>query len=143
MSTVSGILKRPIAARGIQSTNPRSSMEERHFRRFLDRFPVVRSPYYCADTERESCTHSAKDERASGRNVQNEMVKKDALAKTSDEDPFWQKLRVAAEKKVQQRRRSFAGHFKASTRDLFTENLVLKLHKDSLMPKETDVINQH
>ncbi|KAG1338329.1 hypothetical protein COCNU_04G006350 [Cocos nucifera] len=75
-------------------------MEERHFRRFLDRFPVVRSRYYCANTERESCTHSAKNEIASHRNVQNKMVKKDDLAKTSDEDPFWQKLRIAAEKKV-------------------------------------------
>ncbi|XP_010908943.1 uncharacterized protein [Elaeis guineensis] len=77
-------------------------MDEREFRRLLDLFPVVRSRNYCADSEpsRGSTSHSPQDEVADWRNARNEMDEKDVSEGTYNEDTFWQKLRLAAERKV-------------------------------------------
>lgn len=77
-------------------------MDEREFRRLLDLFPIVRSRNYCADSElsRGSTSHSPKDEVAEWKNAWNEMDERDVSEGTDSEGAFWQKLRLAAEKKV-------------------------------------------
>ncbi|XP_073109955.1 uncharacterized protein [Elaeis guineensis] len=55
-----------------------------------------------ADSEpsRGSTSHSPQDEVADWRNARNEMDEKDVSEGTYNEDTFWQKLRLAAERKV-------------------------------------------
>ncbi|KAJ3698115.1 hypothetical protein LUZ61_001820 [Rhynchospora tenuis] len=69
-------------------------MDEREFRRLLNLFPVVRSRSYCqAEAASSSGTASSITEEKQRREVQNER-------KSDVEDPFWQKLKTEAERKV-------------------------------------------
>ncbi|MQL99264.1 hypothetical protein Taro_031988, partial [Colocasia esculenta] len=75
-----------------------AAMDEREFRRILDLFPVVRSRNYCADPDlqRESSSKAEEDELNEWQNAWAEVDH----TESGNEDPFWQKLRLAAEKKV-------------------------------------------
>ncbi|WOL00631.1 hypothetical protein Cni_G09344 [Canna indica] len=77
-------------------------MDEREFRRLLDLFPVVRSRNYCASSELSvgSASRSAEEETTEWRNAWNQMDEKDVPTVTENDDPFWEKLRLAAERKV-------------------------------------------
>ncbi|KAL6657499.1 hypothetical protein ACP70R_005279 [Stipagrostis hirtigluma subsp. patula] len=68
-------------------------MDEQEFRRRLELFPVVRSRDYCADpgTSRKGTAQQARAQEA---------MKGNKKAKSSAEDLFLQKLRMAAEKKI-------------------------------------------
>ncbi|CAD5182491.1 uncharacterized protein LOC135633150 isoform X1 [Musa acuminata AAA Group] len=78
-------------------------MDEQEFRRLLDLFPVVRSRNYCAASEssRGTTSHSSQDEQVTEwKNAWNQMDEKDGSSETENDDPFWQKLRLAAERKM-------------------------------------------
>ncbi|KAJ1697684.1 hypothetical protein LUZ63_006196 [Rhynchospora breviuscula] len=69
-------------------------MDEREFRRLLNLFPVVRSRTYCqAESASSSGIASSITEEKRTREVQND-------GKADVEDPFWQKLKTEAERKV-------------------------------------------
>ncbi|EHA8586880.1 hypothetical protein COCNU_scaffold001106G000010 [Cocos nucifera] len=72
--------------------------------RFYRLFSILTSPLHVglADSEpsRGSTSHSPQDEVAGRKNVRNEMDEKDVSEGTYNEDTFWQKLRLAAERKV-------------------------------------------
>ncbi|KAJ6820199.1 uncharacterized protein M6B38_397885 [Iris pallida] len=77
-------------------------MEEVEFKRLLALFPVVRSRDYNGELEpsKELASHAAHDEVTEWKDAWNEMDKKDDVQDAENEDPFWQKLRLAAEGKV-------------------------------------------
>nr|CAD1839953.1 unnamed protein product [Ananas comosus var. bracteatus] len=78
----------------------KAKMEEREFRRLLDLFPVVRSRDYCAESGSTSASTSrpAQNQISERNNAWDESEEKD-LKEINSEDKFWQKLRVAAEKR--------------------------------------------
>ncbi|XP_057954413.1 uncharacterized protein LOC131148602 [Malania oleifera] len=78
-------------------------MDEDSFRRILDLFPVVRSPDYHADSEpsRQSTSHSAQDEVKEWQDAWNMGDKKEVEIRGIEKhDAFWDKLKLAAERKV-------------------------------------------
>ncbi|XP_043703494.1 uncharacterized protein LOC122653652 isoform X1 [Telopea speciosissima] len=79
-------------------------MDDQEFRRILDVFPIVRSRDYCADSElprHQSASHSARDELTEWQNAWSEEDKKGTEIQGIDtEEPFWEKLKLAAERKV-------------------------------------------
>ncbi|XP_077218126.1 octanoyltransferase [Tasmannia lanceolata] len=78
-------------------------MEEHEFRQLLDLFPIVRSRNYRVDSElsRESTSHSTLDEVTDWQNAWGEVDRKEGKFQGIDnEDPFWEKLRSTAERKV-------------------------------------------
>ncbi|XP_043718793.1 uncharacterized protein LOC122666788 [Telopea speciosissima] len=79
-------------------------MDEQEFRRILDLFPIIRSRDYCADSElprQHLPSHSARDELTEWQNAWSEEGRKGTEIQGIDtEDPFWEKLKLAAEKKV-------------------------------------------
>ncbi|XP_072980404.1 uncharacterized protein [Typha angustifolia] len=76
-------------------------MDEREFRRLLDLFPVVRSRNYCAESGSTSGSSSrpTQNNLADPNNAPKEADEKD-VREIDKEDIFWQKLRIAAERKV-------------------------------------------
>ncbi|XP_068660406.1 uncharacterized protein [Aristolochia californica] len=78
-------------------------MEEHEFQRLLDLFPVVRTRDFRAELQqtRESTSHSVPYEIDSWQDawIEDDMKEKE-VQRTDNEDPFWQKLRVAAERKM-------------------------------------------
>ncbi|KAF3779429.1 hypothetical protein EJ110_NYTH41176 [Nymphaea thermarum] len=76
-------------------------MDEAEFRRLLDLFPVVRSRSYCADDEasKASTSREAREEVAQWQEAWGEAERKEDL-EIDINDPFWGKLRLAAERKV-------------------------------------------
>ncbi|CAN6483225.1 unnamed protein product [Victoria cruziana] len=76
-------------------------MDGAEFRRLLDLFPVVRSRSYCADDDASKASTSleAREEVARWQKAWGEVEKTSDL-KVDINDPFWEKLRSAAERKV-------------------------------------------
>ncbi|ONK78513.1 uncharacterized protein A4U43_C02F19570 [Asparagus officinalis] len=76
-------------------------MEKHEFRRVLEQFPVVRSRNYCAaDSEKGSSSRATDEEVTEWQDAWSEMDKKSEPKEIDYDDPFWQKLRSAAEEKV-------------------------------------------
>ncbi|ERM99117.1 uncharacterized protein LOC18427146 [Amborella trichopoda] len=78
-------------------------MDEAEFRQLLHMFPVVRSRTYCADTDasRQISSQTEKDEIMEWQDAWAELDMKGNKVQAIDlEDPFWEKLRLAAEKKM-------------------------------------------
>ncbi|KAJ4980028.1 hypothetical protein NE237_010808 [Protea cynaroides] len=90
--------------RRLQTSEPIAAMDEQEFRRILGLFPVVRSRDYCAGSElprQHSTSHSARDELTEWQDAWTEEDKKGSEIQGVDiEDPFWKKLKLAAERKV-------------------------------------------
>ncbi|KAG9454891.1 hypothetical protein H6P81_007795 [Aristolochia fimbriata] len=78
-------------------------MDEQEFRRLLDLFPVVRTRDYCAEPQRprELTSHSVPYEVDSWQDAWAEDdMREYEVQRTDDEDLFWKKLRLAAERKM-------------------------------------------
>ncbi|KAA8544632.1 hypothetical protein F0562_022644 [Nyssa sinensis] len=78
-------------------------MDELEFRRLLDLFPIVRSRDYLADSEssRQSTSHSEQNEVKEWQDAWNEGNRKEIEIQGMDQhDAFWEKLKLAAEKKL-------------------------------------------
>ncbi|GLT58712.1 hypothetical protein SLA2020_315820 [Shorea laevis] len=79
-------------------------MDEQEFRRLLEHFPVVRSRHYRAesDSSRQSTSQSVQNKAIRDwQDAWNDGEKKEMNNRDIDlHDAFWEKLRVAAERKV-------------------------------------------
>ncbi|XXG52872.1 hypothetical protein AAC387_Pa03g1075 [Persea americana] len=77
-------------------------MDEDEFKRLLDLFPVVRSRDYQADfkSSKGSTSHSEKNEVTEWQDAWGEADEKETEIQVNPQDLFWEKLRLAAEKKV-------------------------------------------
>ncbi|PIA59971.1 hypothetical protein AQUCO_00400686v1 [Aquilegia coerulea] len=78
-------------------------MDENEFRRVLNLFPIVRSRDYYpeSDLSRESTSRTATDEMSEWQDAWGEEDKKVTESQGVDrDDPFWEKLKLAAESKV-------------------------------------------
>ncbi|GLU18922.1 hypothetical protein SLE2022_351980 [Rubroshorea leprosula] len=79
-------------------------MDEQEFRRILEHFPVVRSRHYRAesDSSRQSTSRSTQNKAIRDwQDAWNDRERKEMNNQDIDlHDAFWEKLRVAAERKV-------------------------------------------
>ncbi|KAK1292891.1 hypothetical protein QJS10_CPB17g01684 [Acorus calamus] len=73
-------------------------MEEREFQRLLHVFPIVRSRDYCADVDSSRESDSSLGQNVNGWDEDDNDVTE--TRRSEFEDPFWEKLRLAAERKV-------------------------------------------
>ncbi|KAF9592155.1 hypothetical protein IFM89_012584 [Coptis chinensis] len=78
-------------------------MDEQEFGRVLSLFPIVRSRDYHPESEssRESTSCMATDELSEWQDAWGEDDKRETEIQGIDrDDPFWEKLKLAAERKV-------------------------------------------
>ncbi|XAR56174.1 hypothetical protein NMG60_11036538 [Bertholletia excelsa] len=75
-------------------------MDEYEFQRLLNIFPVVRSRDYHADSDSLSSSSQSTTQLAQSENGWDGADKKEIKILESEHDAFWEKLKMAAEKKV-------------------------------------------
>lgn len=79
-------------------------MDQNEFKRLLDLFPVVRSRDYHPDSDsKESTSRTTQDELTEWRNnwdLDEENTRETEVLGINHQDAFWERLKLAAEKKV-------------------------------------------